>query len=143
MPELPEVEAVARWLNSHVKSRFIESAHLLRPRLAPETAPEIFAKHLSKRKIENVGRRGKHLLFMLNDGQTLLVHLRMSGRFSVLSAEQENPKFTHAVFHFDKDERLVFDDQRHFGLMKIVKTNELHDAKELNKLAPEPFSDDF
>ena len=67
----------------------------------------------------------------------------MSGRFALLSAERENPKFTHAVFHLDGDERLVFDDQRHFGLMKIVQSVDLNNAKELRKLAPEPFSDEF
>ena len=67
----------------------------------------------------------------------------MSGRFSLLTANREDPKFTHAVFYFEDETRLVFDDQRHFGLMKIVATPDLHEAKELKKLAPEPFSDDF
>jgi formamidopyrimidine-DNA glycosylase len=143
MPELPEVEAVARSLNALVKGRTIESAELLRARLAPDTAPDIFSKNFAKVTIEDIGRRGKHILFHLSGGKTLIVHLRMSGRFSVLSAEQEDPKFTHAVFHFDADERLVFDDQRHFGLMKMVGTDQVHNAKELKKLAPEPFSDEF
>jgi formamidopyrimidine-DNA glycosylase len=143
MPELPEVEAVARTLNLLVKGRTIGSAELLRPRLAPDTTPQIFSENLSKLKIEDIGRRGKHILLQLSGGKTLIVHLRMSGRFSVLSAEQDNPKFAHAVFHFNADERLVFDDQRHFGLMKIVSTDQLQEAKELKKLAPEPFSDEF
>jgi formamidopyrimidine-DNA glycosylase len=67
----------------------------------------------------------------------------MSGRFSILAAESVDPKFTHAVFHLEDGERLVFDDQRHFGLMKIVETDQLYDAKELKKLGPEPLSDDF
>ncbi len=67
----------------------------------------------------------------------------MSGRFSLLQAEAENPKFTHALFHLESGEKLVFDDQRHFGLMKLVATGDLHEAKELKKLAPEPFSEEF
>lgn len=143
MPELPEVETISRSLDSLVKGRTIVAAKLLRERLAPDTAARDFARKLKRRNINFVHRRGKHILFDLSGGLTLIVHLRMSGRFSLLPAEREDPKFTHAIFHLDGDERLVFDDQRHFALMKIVKTAELHEAKELKKLAPEPFSDEF
>lgn len=54
-----------------------------------------------------------------------------------------DPKFTHAVFYFAEGYRLVFQDQRHFGLMKIVSTKELSNANEIRKLAPEPMSDEF
>ena len=143
MPELPEVELISRSLHTLVKGRTIGSAELLRERLAPDITPLDFFKKLHKSKINFVHRRGKHILFDLSGEKTLIVHLRMSGRFSLLKAEAENPKFTHAVFHLEDDERLVFDDQRHFGLMKIVETGQLNEAKELKKLAPEPFSDEF
>ena len=143
MPELPEVELISRSLHSIVAGRTIVTAELFRERLAPDTPPPIFSKALRETTINFVHRRGKHILFDLSGGATLIVHLRMSGRFSLLPDEAENPRFTHAVFYFEEEKRLVFDDQRHFGLMKIVKTGELHDAKELKKLAPEPFSDEF
>ena len=143
MPELPEVELVSRSLNTLVKGRRIASALLLRERLAPDTTPVQFAERLGSAAINFIHRRGKHILFDLSNERTLIVHLRMSGRFSLLSAEIENPKFTHAVLQFGDDMRLVFDDQRHFGLMKIVDTQVLHESKELAKLAPEPFADDF
>lgn len=143
MPELPEVELISRSLHSLVAGRRIVSGDLLRERLAPETPPVDFSLKLKGVTINSVTRRGKHILFDLTGDKTLIVHLRMSGRFSLLPAEAENPKFTHAVFTFDDDHRLVFDDQRHFGLMKIVQTAKLYDTKELSKLAPEPFSDEF
>ncbi len=143
MPELPEVEIISRSLNTLVTSRKILRAQLLRQRLAPDSTPASFARNLSGATINFVHRRGKHILFDLDNGKTLIVHLRMSGRFSLLELEDENPKFTHAIFHLDDQRRLVFDDQRHFGLMKIAKTSELHEAKELKKLAPEPFSEEF
>lgn len=143
MPELPEVELIARSLNSLVSGRTIVSAELLRQRLAPGTPQTRFPKLLSGSTVNYIHRRGKHILFDLDNGRTLIVHLRMSGRFSLLAAETDHPKFTHAVFHLDGGDRLVFDDQRHFGLMKIVQTGQLYEAKELKKLAPEPFSDDF
>ncbi|MGB2752325.1 MAG: bifunctional DNA-formamidopyrimidine glycosylase/DNA-(apurinic or apyrimidinic site) lyase [Pyrinomonadaceae bacterium] len=143
MRELPEVETISKALDKLVRGRTISTASLLRQRLAPDISPASFAKNLRESTINFVHRRGKHILFDLSGGKTLIVHLRMSGRFSLLQAETEDPKFTHAVFHFGTDERLVFDDQRHFGLMKVVKTPQLHEAKELQKLAPEPFLDEF
>lgn len=143
MPELPEVELVATSLNSLVKGFTIASARLFRERLAPDISPEDFAINLGNAKINYVHRRGKHILFDLDNSKTLITHLRMSGRFSLLRAGQDDPKFTHAAFYFEDEIRLVFDDQRHFGLMKIVETARLNEAKELAKLAPEPFSDEF
>jgi len=143
MPELPEVELVAQSLNKVVKNRRIAIAELARQRLAPETSPADFAAKLKDSIILRVHRRGKHILFELDNDRTLIAHLRMSGRFLLLPPERENPKFTHAVFYFADENRLVFSDQRHFGFMKIVETAELADAKEIKKLAPEPFSEDF
>lgn len=143
MPELPEVELISKSLNSLVRGRYIAAAELFRERLSPDTTPAEFAEKLQETTINFVHRRGKHILFDLNNDRTLIVHLRMSGRFSLLDAASVDPKFTHAVFHFNDEKRLVFDDQRHFGLMKIVETANLHKAKELAKLAPEPFSDEF
>jgi len=143
MPELPEVESVTRALAQLVTGRTIVKAELRRARLAPDSPPAAFARKLKGRTIGQIQRRGKHILLDLSGEKTLIVHLRMSGRFLLLTEEIADPKFAHAVLHFSDGMRLVFDDQRHFGLMKIVETRELDDAKELRKLAPEPFSPDF
>ncbi|MGI8811628.1 MAG: bifunctional DNA-formamidopyrimidine glycosylase/DNA-(apurinic or apyrimidinic site) lyase [Pyrinomonadaceae bacterium] len=143
MPELPEVELVVRALDALISGRQIMSAELFRQRLAPEVTAADFAIMLSYASIRKIARRGKHILFDLDNDRTLIVHLRMSGRFLHLGPDDPNPKFTHAEFHFSDGSRLVFDDQRHFGLMKVVDTAALTGAKELSKLAPEPFSDEF
>ena len=143
MPELPEVEIVSRSLNKLVSKRNIASAELIRARLAPDTDPGRFAADLSGARINFVNRRGKHVLFDLDNGRTLITHLRMSGKFMLLDADIQDPKFTHAILQFEDGERLVFQDQRHFGLMKIVQTSELNEAKEIKKLAPEPLSEEF
>jgi formamidopyrimidine-DNA glycosylase len=67
----------------------------------------------------------------------------MSGRFMLLPTERENPKYTHAAFYFADESSLVFQDQRHFGFMRVVETENLGETKELKSLAPEPFSDDL
>lgn len=143
MPELPEVELVARSLDVLIRERCIVAAQLKRARLAPETTPAKFARLLRGRRIERITRRGKHLLFELERALTLIVHLRMTGRFLLLPVETPLPKHTHAIFYLDGEDRLVFTDQRHFGLMKLVPAAELLQTKELRSLAPEPFSNEF
>jgi len=143
MPELPEVELVTKSLDKLVTGRKIIVAELLRERLAPENPPAEFAARLKDATINFVHRRGKHILFDLDNAETLIAHLRMSGRFMLLPIERELPKYTHAIFYFEDEMRLIFQDQRHFGFMRIVKTVNLFESKELKKLAPEPFSDDF
>ena len=143
MPELPEVELVARSLDRLVSGRRITAARLLRPRLAPETTPRAFARRLRGARVESVGRRGKHVLFRLDAGRVLIAHLRMTGRFLLLPPARALPTHTHALFQLDDGRRLVFSDQRHFGMMKLVADAELEAAKELRALAPEPFSDEF
>lgn len=143
MPELPEVELVVKSLNQLVSKRKIVVAELLRERLAPFNSVAEFAGKLKDATINFVHRRGKHILFDLDNSHTLIAHLRMSGRFLLLPIERDLPKFSHAVFYLEDETRLVFSDQRHFGFMRVIETANLYEAKELKSLAPEPFSDDF
>lgn len=143
MPELPEVELVARSLDKLVSGRTIEAVEHHREKLTPHHSKRQFIKLLTGTRINSVARRGKHILVDLDSDQTLMVHLRMSGRFMLLPSERDLPKFAHAVFHLDDDTKLVFQDQRHFGFMRVTKTASLFESKELKSLAPEPFSNEF
>jgi formamidopyrimidine-DNA glycosylase len=73
----------------------------------------------------------------------LVVHLRMTGKFLYLNADDELPKHSHAIFYLDNDRRLVFRDQRQFGIMRLVDASKLINTKGIAELAPEPFGDDF
>lgn len=143
MPELPEVEMVVRHLRKLVIGRTILKAQLLRPGLAPDNAPRHFAGWLRNAAITEATRRGKNILLHFDNARSLLTHLRMTGRFLYLDADQPNPPHTHALFWFDNTKKLAFSDQRHFGLMHIAKTDELDQVKHLSKLAPEPFGEAF
>jgi formamidopyrimidine-DNA glycosylase len=142
MPELPEVEIVTRHLRAFVAGRTIAHARLLRERLSP-SPPEEFSRALAGGSIRLIHRRGKNILVDLDNGVTLLTHLRMSGRFMLLGEDEVEPRFTHAVFHLDDASKLIFHDQRHFGLMKVIPTHDLFRDRALSSLAPEPFSDNF
>jgi formamidopyrimidine-DNA glycosylase len=143
MPELPEVELVARSLDRLVSQRRIITAQLLQPDIAPETTPRGFARALRGRCVEGVGRRGKLIVFAFAEGLFLLTHLRMTGRFLLLPPEAALPKHTHAVFYLDDERRLIFNDQRRFGRMRVVRAEELPYVRQLRTLAPEPFSAEF
>jgi formamidopyrimidine-DNA glycosylase len=143
VPELPEVELVARALERALRGLRFESAKLLRPGLAPDTTPREFARRLRGARVVGVGRRGKHILAALDNGETLITHLRMTGNFRLLRPRVALPKHTHALFRLEDGRRLAFTDQRHFGLMKLARASELHEVKELRDLAPEPFSEEF
>ena len=142
MPELPEVEHVVRALRPIVTGRRILAAELNLKRIAPEISRGSFNRRLRNALITGVGRRGKYILFELEQGQTLTTHLRMTGKFVSLTADESLPPYAHVVFYLDDERRLVFCDMRQFGRMRLIR-----DAgrlpKELATLAPEPLSDEF
>ena len=143
MPELPEVEMVVRHLQQLVTDRTILKAQLKLPRLAPDNTPRQFATWLKHARIATVTRRGKHILLHFDNARSLLVHLRMTGRFLYLENDQPDIKHTHALFWLDNGTKLLFVDPRQFGLMYLTRTDELPTSKYLSKLAPEPFSEAF
>jgi len=143
MPELPEVEMVVRGLREVLSGRRIIKARLHRPGLAPDNPPRQFVAWLRGATVESVARRGKHILIHLSSGRTLITHLRMTGRFFHLDQGSELLPHTHAEFILDNEKRLLFTDQRHFGMMMVVTTSDLEKVRHLEKLAPEPFDGDF
>jgi formamidopyrimidine-DNA glycosylase len=154
MPELPEVEHVVRALRRSVLGRRILATEVRLPKLIAPTSPATFNRKLKNARIENVNRRGKYILIELEKNEALLnsratasqvlaVHLRMTGKFLVLTADDPLPPHAHAIFYLDDERRLVFRDQRQFGVMKLVSRSQVAETKGIKELAPEPFSDDF
>ncbi len=134
---------VVRHLQQLVTHRTILKAQLKLPCLAPDNSPRQFATWLKQTRIEAVTRRGKHILLHFDNARSLLVHLRMTGRFLYQDNDQPEIKHTHARFWLDNDRKLLFVDPRQFGRMHLARTDELHQSKYLSKLAPEPFGDEF
>jgi len=143
MPELPEVEHVVRALRRAVLGRQIVAVEIRLAKLVSPTSTSIFIRKLKNARIESVGRRGKYILIELDSNRVLAVHLRMTGQFLVLTPDDPLPPHAHAIFYLDDERRLVFRDQRQFGVMKLVARSQLSQTKGIKELAPEPFSDDF
>jgi formamidopyrimidine-DNA glycosylase len=167
MPELPEVEHVVRALRRVVVGRRIVASEIRLPKLISPSKRSQFNRKLKGLTITGVSRRGKFILIELDNsaalphgratdtsgrqcekpahqqGLVLVVHLRMTGKFISLPPEEPLPKHAHAIFYLDNERRLVFRDQRQFGVMKLVATSRLSKTKGISLLAPEPLSDEF
>lgn len=139
MPELPEVETVKNELTPYVVGRKITGVDLLWAGMVKEPSPEEFRKRLTGQKITALGRRGKYLPFSLSGGDTLIVHLKMTGSLLVQPDSDEAPQYARAVFHLDNNTDVVFRDPRKFGVLRLVEDRN----SIIGKLGPEPFDTEF
>ena len=141
MPELPEVETLARDLRAAAVGRTITEAWVSpdAPRLVQEMPVEAFTSGLRGRRIEDVGRRGKYLLVHLDAGLWWLVHRRMSGNLIRRPADAPDEPYIRARFGLDDGTELRFVDLRKFGTMWLTDDP----APILAKLGPEPLDGAF
>jgi formamidopyrimidine-DNA glycosylase len=143
MPEMPEVEIVTQRLRETIRGSVLTRVQVLSSRLTRENSHRQFARWLKGARVEEVTRRGKFILTHLSNKRTLITHLRMTGRFYLQEISTENTPYARAIFWLDDGRKLVFDDQRQFGLMAVVRTGQLDQVKFLKILAPEPLSEEF
>jgi formamidopyrimidine-DNA glycosylase len=151
MPELPEVETVRRGLLPAMESRRIARAEVRRPDLR-WPFPERMAERLTGARVNGIGRRSKYLLLDLDTGETLLVHLGMSGRMLVggrvlgeyvHDVGAEASPHDHVVFEMEDGGRVTFNDARRFGVMDLWPTAELSAHRLLRDIGPEPLGNAF
>lgn len=143
MPELPEVETIRRTLNELVINKTIDSVtvHLNRIIQLPEEVGE-FCLLLAGQTIHSVERRGKFLLFVMDD-YTMVSHLRMEGRYGLYDKLDPLELHTHVVFHFTDGTELRYKDVRQFGTMHLFPKGKELEEKPLKKLGLEPLAEDF
>ena len=140
MPELPEVQTIVNDLNTaDLIGLTISGAKVFWPRSIAEPSPTSFCRRIKGQRFTAVRRRGKYLVFELNAGYTLLLHLRMSGRLHLVAAASPRIKHEHVILSFDDGRQLRFHDPRKFGRLNLVKDP----AKILDRLGPEPLTPGF
>ena len=154
MPELPEVETVRRGLAPVMEGRRIVAAAVNRPDLRWPLPPRM-AERLTGARVERLRRRSKYILADLDTGETLIVHLGMSGRMLVSGAmlgdfHHDHPapdRHDHVVLEMEGGARVTFNDARRFGAMDLAPTAEVEGHKLLASIGPEPlgnaFSEDY
>lgn len=144
MPELPEVETIARALRqggrgaAPILGARITDAQVLWPRSVAEPSPEALAAQVVDARVVDVARRGKYLslrLAHLSDALYLVIHLRMSGDLMVLPADASLPRHPRVALRLHDGRRLVFNDPRKFGRLWLLSDP----APLFARLGPEPF----
>jgi formamidopyrimidine-DNA glycosylase len=137
MPELPEVESVRRQLDPELSGRRVEEVWT---DPLPTVPREFYDVERSiGRTIEKVGRRGKFLIAPLDEGLELIMHLGMTGSFHF----EEPDAWARALVTLDDGRTLVFRDPRRFGRLAVLDKGDYASIPTLDKLGPEPLSDEF
>lgn len=150
MPELPEVETIRRQLVDKVRGLKIEKVDVNKPKLFIGDKDKVIGATFT-----DIDRRAKTLIFRLDNGYSMLAHLKMSGQFIFVDSSgryggghpvppMNSPvpnSSTHVIFHLCNKSILYFNEIRQFGWIKVLDKKELD--KELEKLGPEPLSADF
>lgn len=158
MPELPEVETVRLGLLPVLEGHRLVRVETRRGDLRMPFPPH-FAERLRGRRVVRLARRAKYLLAELDGGETLVIHLGMSGRMSVYAeghsrkigryvydaapASAGHGKHDHVVFETDAPARIVFTDHRRFGMMTLLPSDALATHRLFRRIGVEPLSDEF
>ena len=133
MPELPEVETIARTLRPSLEGRSLLSADLRWKRTLASPSPARFVRRIAGQRIETVGRRAKFLHLQLSQ-DALVIHLRMSGDLRIVSGDEPPATHDRLIFTLSDGARLAFNDPRKFGRVWLLANPQ----PLLGKLGPEP-----
>jgi formamidopyrimidine-DNA glycosylase len=143
MPELPEVETVARGLRATLEGHAIVHVAQNRAGLRIPFPPEL-VRRLTGRRVVHIGRRAKYLLLTLDDGLIMVVHLGMSGRF-IIRHDPALPLLAHDHLVMTADDGVVYvlNDPRRFGLVELVEGDRLAEHRLFAGIGPEPLGNAF
>jgi len=154
MPELPEVEVVKKSLESKLKNLTIKSVFINNNKLRYKIDNKKFSK-IKNHKIISVKRRSKYLLINLDHNLTILAHLGMTGKFYILnknkkyktsfyySMKKNDSKHDHLTITLNKGFKLIYNDVRKFGFIKLFQSQNVYECNHLKYLGPEPLTKKF
>ncbi len=145
MPELPEVETLRRGMERLLVGRRIIGVRVLVPKMIKGTITDSaqFGEKLRNTRVESVGRRGKHLIFTLDSGYYLLLHLKMRGQLLVVPCRAPDEKYLAAALETDDGREIRFHDMWTWGELRLLTGDELAAHSPLVGMGPEPLSDDW
>lgn len=140
MPELPEVETVRRKLEKNLKDKTIRNVNIIYKDIFEGQDINDIKNKIKDNKILSIKRRGKWLIFEL-DNYYLLSHLRMEGKFIYRNFKEQVTEHEHVIFNISDEFELRYKDTRKFGKMYLVDKKDIKNEKHLAKLGLEPWSD--
>lgn len=156
MPELPEVETIRRGLESHLIGRKFAGIKSDNPKSFPNDE-KLVGEYLIGATVQSVNRRAKILIIGLDNGYSLLAHLKMTGQLVFVSLKKRfgggHPtdsligklpdRSTRVTFEFGDASKLYFNDQRKFGWIRLIKNQDIPKLEFFQKVGPEPLEADF
>ena len=155
MPELPEVEVVRRSLQSFIKGLKIKKVSIFNRNLRYKISKN-FSKTIKNHKIISIERKSKFLLIGLDNNKTILIHLGMTGKIFIINnylkkifktsfyyENELSSKHNHLMIDLNKSTKLIYNDVRKFGFIKLISTNRIAQNKHLILLGPEPLTQKF
>ena len=155
MPELPEVEVVKKSLEYKLKNLTIKRVFINNNKLRYKINNKQFYK-IKGQKIISVERRSKYLFINLNGKLTILAHLGMTGKFFIVNKDNKKQKTSfyyliknneskhdHLTIYFNNGLKLIYNDVRKFGFLKLLKSEDIFMSKHLKFLGPEPLTKEF
>ena len=155
MPELPEVEVVKKSLKKTINHLTFKKIEILNKFLRYQIDEKLMKKMIGS-KILSVNRRSKYIFLKLDNNYTIIMHLGMTGKITISDSKNnkrrssfyfdlydDKPEHNHAIFQFNNGVKIIYNDVRKFGFIKIEKTKKLLQNSHLKKLGPEPLSKKF
>lgn len=143
MPELPEVETIRQSLVPLLTGQQVVTCEVRLPKLLQNVSAAEFARLITGRTVQDIGRRGKYLLFRLSGEHTLVIHLRMTGQLRFAEPEMPSVPHTHIVLKLASRQELRYVDIRQFGYWFIAPDSEIVRVARLDRLGVEPLSPEF
>ena len=143
MPELPEVETVKRIIEPQITGQKIAWVEICNNQVIAHPEPERFAEILSGRAFTSMSGRGKFLSFHMDNGDELVLHLRMAGQLLVTPENHPLEKHTHVIIHLEDGRQIRYIDVRRFGRFWYLREGEADTFTGRNKLGPEPWDPEF
>tara|TARA_B100001057_G_scaffold469747_1_gene530362 strand:+ start:765 stop:1631 length:867 start_codon:yes stop_codon:yes gene_type:complete len=155
MPELPEVEVVKKTLESQIKNLIIKNIEIIDKNLRYKVKKQSIKKILGL-KVIKIKRRSKYLLFLFNKNLVMIVHLGMTGKFFFVkndltkrrtsfyyNTNDYKEKHNRIIFILSKNMKLIYNDIRKFGFIKVLFSSELKKEYHLKTLGPEPLGKNY
>lgn len=146
MPELPEVETIKLGLQKYLVGHKITDVEILHPKVFYGEKKDVVGA-----KVKDIKRVGKGLIIELSNDYSLAIHIKLTGQLiyrdpkvakipvSKIRVGTIPNKFTHLIFHLDHSALLYYNDQRRFGWVKVIKSNEIMELPFFKEMGPEPF----
>jgi len=142
MPELPEVETVRKTLKRLILQKRIRDVDVFYDKMIRGYEVEEFRQKVIGRTFLDIQRRGKYLIFMLDD-VALISHLRMEGKYFIKNADEPKDKHEHVIFYFEDGDTLRYHDTRKFGTFDLCQLEDIYTKSVVSKLGFEPWDKDM